>query len=581
MKHIYNKLYDNIIVIFLFSIVLLGLIPFLLISYYNVPGASDDIMHAVFQLDKNYLKGVYDWYADGYNGRYANAVIMQMPGRVFMYKSFAKIFPVVEIIAIYMALYYLFSQYTKGGKKTLLWSVLFGTYILAYIPDIQQVYWFSGATVYVFPIIFFLVFLGLHIKIYKQQQIWAERKDNKSKQKYTSSIIQNIILFISGFFIIGSSEIWMGAALSTTVLFYLDTWLKEKKWNNAFLFPLLSVIVFTALVVFAPGTTTRLDGEGQFFNNRNTVGSLIISFISFGTYFQEWFVQLGIGLILLSGFLSKPKSKPVRLLSSLSFPQLIGWFFIVLLFSFFIVHYSLGHLEIIRMRALVPIFVYASLFVLFLLYSGTTKMEKFFLFKIKKSKIYSDILFSAGFLFLIISSQNVQVVYDDLLRGKAKIYEAQVESVNQYMSEHQGENISLPAFTSCPKTFNVSLNNNISMEHFIDIYTNGEGVKVFKENPFYNISSFSRKALEAQQQQHVHVKARIREGNDNGVARLVFECHPYWEGVRLDTIMKGSVLDFNWTLPQGAAFEKDKLKVYFFNSGESPIFIQKASVTPY
>ncbi len=604
MKNIYNKLSDNIIVIFLLSLVLFVIVPLVIISYYNVPGASDDVFHAVFQVKKNYFEGVYKWYLKGYNGRYANAFFMQIPGRIFMYKSFAKIFPVVVMISMYIATYFLFSQYTTRSKKTLLWSVLFTTYVLAYMPDLEQVYWYSGITVYVLPLIFFMFLLGFYINIYKQQVFVASQEDTE-QQQYLLSKKQKIAIGVLAFFTIGSSEIWMAIAASTTALFYLDAWLKQRKIKNVFFLPMLLAVIFAALIVFSPGTTHRLQAESDFVNNGNIIGSFVTAFISFGKYFQAWFVQLGIGLIVLFVLVSKPLPKRVRLFSALSLPQLLGWFFIVLLFSLFIVRYSLGHLEVVRERALVPMFVYASLFFLFLLYSYKTNVAAVLASKIKGLQIHADIFLGAGFLFLMVSSYNVQVVYDDLLRGKPELYESQVDAINKYIAQHEGDSISLPAFTCCPKTFtpiaipkerdwyywpfimyhkldDITLNENITMEDFIDIYTNGKGVKVYNKNPYYDISTFSRKALTAKQQQSIHVKARMRKSKKNkGIGLLVFECHPYWKGVRLDTIMKGNVLDFKWTLPQETAFKKDKLKVYFYNPDTVPIFIQKAESNTY
>lgn len=79
----YSKLENKILasIIFLLSLIVIG--PFLYLAQYNVPGASDDLFHGFNMTDRSYFNSIYHWYKDGYNGRFANAFFMLIPGRPF------------------------------------------------------------------------------------------------------------------------------------------------------------------------------------------------------------------------------------------------------------------------------------------------------------------------------------------------------------------------------------------------------------------------------------------------------------------------------------------------------------------
>ena len=92
------------LLICLVSVVLIA--PFLYISQYNVPGASDDFFHGFYLLEEGgYFSGVWEWYSSGYNSRYSNALFMQVPGRPFLSFGFGAVFPVISFSFLFVSIY--------------------------------------------------------------------------------------------------------------------------------------------------------------------------------------------------------------------------------------------------------------------------------------------------------------------------------------------------------------------------------------------------------------------------------------------------------------------------------------------
>ncbi len=112
-----------------------------------------------------------------------------------------------------------------------------------------------------------------------------------------------------------------------------------------------------------------------------------------------------------------------------------------------------------------------------------------------------------------------------------------------------------------------------------NISTYGVGVKLNNNNPYSKIGLFSLQALLDQSVEGIHVQARIR--NSNSKAWLVFDCAPYWQKVAITSITKHGLLDYKWVLPKSSHFDKDMIKVYFWNPEKEAVYIQKAEATPY
>ena len=132
---------NNIHIILIVVVSLFVIFPFVFLTQYNVPGASDDLLHVWF-----------------------NAFFMQLSGRFFLESWFGKTFPILLFVGLFFAIFSLFQSHQKQTSKNMLYSLVLLAFFLAKTPDIHQFFWFSGSTVYVIPAIFYFRFISLQIK---------------------------------------------------------------------------------------------------------------------------------------------------------------------------------------------------------------------------------------------------------------------------------------------------------------------------------------------------------------------------------------------------------------------------------
>jgi len=205
---------ENLFLFFIAIICLFSLYPFIFLACLNLPEASDDFFHAVFHTKNSYWEGIKEWYTGGYNGRYANAIFMLLPGRPFMNVGFSRTFPIVIIVFLYIGLLLLFDSLNrKKWKHNIIYSLIVITFFYTFIPDIKLFYWYSGATVYIFSLVMYIFLLDLFIRFFnKKQNIFY--------------IISSVLLL---FLIIGSHENWMIISFITIILFVIDNMLKKEK----------------------------------------------------------------------------------------------------------------------------------------------------------------------------------------------------------------------------------------------------------------------------------------------------------------------------------------------------------------
>lgn len=421
---------ENIYVIISMLLCCIGLLPFILLSQYNVPGASDDLFHAFFMNTRNYFSGVWHWYIDGYNGRYANAFFMQIPGRIFMYPLFGKIFPLFILTGLYCSLRFLVSSCltTKSYiQKTL--PIILLTYIVLYIPSVEQLYWYSGATVYTIPTILYIFLLGILIR------------------HFDSSLTIKIIVLIGllEFFIIGSNENWMAVTFFTIILFTINR-IKVNDLNKSQWSVIILTCIFVLLLILAPGSSGRLGAESNSDNgNGNVLASFVTMFFHTKQYIFSWF-GLGSLLIITSiCLLVSHIEKPI--FQNLSSGFLVITFFVFLLIGIFIMKFSLGHLVEIRERGLISIFI-VTLFLLIIIVSRLLK--KLNIYQWSNNTKY--IILLVGLLFCFSESNNFQKASLDILTGTAKQDAEENLWIQDYLMNSTESEIYMPQFQHKSKT---------------------------------------------------------------------------------------------------------------------------------
>lgn len=413
------------------SLLLCGgaLLPFILLSQYNVPGASDDLFHAFFMNNRNYFSGIWHWYVDGYNGRFANAFFMQIPGRIFMYPLFGKIFPLVIFTGLYFSLRFLINSiFTEKSFGIKIVPTILLTYIVLFIPSVEQFYWYSGATVYTIPAVLYIFLIGMLLRHFDT----------------SLTIGKTILIGILEFFIIGSNENWMAVTFLTILLFTINR-LKENNLNKQQWSIILITCVFVLLMLLAPGSSGRLGAESSGDNNGDILASFVTTFFNTKHYILNWysisFVFLALSISLLT------VNRPQKVFKNLSNGFLIASFFVFLMIGIFIMKFSLGHFVEIRERGLISIFI-VDFFLLILIFS-----RFFSIVKIPDVSAHTRyVVLLIGLLFCFSESANFKKASLDILTGTAKQDAEENVWIQDYLMKSQEEEIYMPQFQHKSKT---------------------------------------------------------------------------------------------------------------------------------
>lgn len=427
-----NDKLDTIFEIIIILICVFLCIPAIQIIQYNIPGASDDFFHGFFLKDKPYFEAVKYWYQSGYNGRYTNALIMQLPGRPYLEPSFGKTFPIISFLLFYISQTYFIRTITKHltWSKTILFSSLLFVFFLAHIPGIRQFYWFSGLSVYIIPMIFYYLILSLFLKYFNKKQ----------------TAFSVITIIISLFFIMGSNENWMIMSLLTVGSFVSIEIANKRKLSLFTYFIIAYTLTLSAFVIFSPGTTHRLESEGTVRNNQDFFASITTAFfhISFFVktwFFNSWFI---VGTFLI--FLLRKKSNPINLHFKAPTHVAILGVILIVYSGIFIMLFSLGYTNPIRVRGLIPVYFISSLLLVYAIY----KISQSAIFNSLRQKISNVTIYTLLIVVLILSisnSKNMKNVYHDLNTGNAKQLAEQSEFIINYIKQTPSDTVLVPNIT--------------------------------------------------------------------------------------------------------------------------------------
>ncbi|MDR2963302.1 MAG: DUF6056 family protein [Bacteroidales bacterium] len=414
------------------------LLPFVIISLYNIPGASDDMHHSFFNSNVNYLHGIWNWYSSGYNGRFANALFMLFPGRPFMNIYFAKIFPISIIVFLIASAYYFFNALSSNKIENLIFSTILVTFFYLFAPSIVQFYWFSGATVYTIPLIFYLLLLGLYVRYFN------------TKRNIRFFILSTILLFL----VIGSHESWAIITFFTTLAFFLNVFFKGEKITKSSQILLVISLILMLSVILGPGTFYRLQGEKTTYESIGLWASVYYSFqYSWSEVLQAIFNLPILFCVFALFFYKNQKNTPCYFSEKLLSPLIVLLLFITF-FGCFIVIYSFGNTAF-RPRGIMPNYfasIICGLAIVYILKYTLFSTQRTF----PKSLSYS-FLFLGLFLGAAIST-NFKNVITDIFTGRAQKESSEIVWLFNYIKNNNDQVVSVPQVNSTTQTlywFNV------------------------------------------------------------------------------------------------------------------------------
>ncbi len=425
-----NKQYSILFQVLILVVSWTSILPVLVYAKYNVPGPSDDFFHGFYMLDKSYWEGVFYWYKTGYNGRFANAIFMQLPGRPFLNPKFGRIYPIVNFILFFIAQSYLIRVLTKRQSllSSLAISSVFFTIIVGYTPRITQFYWFSGMTVYIIPALFYFVLLGTLIKHFNKRQ----------------NVFSIIVSIIAPFFVIGSNENWMLMMLFTVFVFVIFSKEKLKNFKPSTWVFVGYIIFLVLLMVLAPGTINRLDGEQSSFENQDLIASLSNSIFHISKFINGWYLSSCLLFVSIVIGMLYPNSKWSGN-SIVTFPVWLSSISVlfVIYIGTFIMLYSLGFSNWIRLRGLIPVYFVGAILIV---YTGVA-IGNSSLFQSLHEKIG---LWGSRFTLLILllisisGSNNYKVIVNEINNGKAQKLAEQNLFIIDYIESNPSDTVYVP-----------------------------------------------------------------------------------------------------------------------------------------
>lgn len=434
ISKIKNSLFtcDSIIYIVFVSFFI---VPFFYISFFNFPGTADDLFFATYNTHLSYFDKVIDSYSN-YIGRYFNAFFFSIAPKVLMNTWFSRLHPIVDLLLLLFSMRFLIKKTELVSEKQV-WKlslVVFGI-LLLFLPQINTVYWYSGATVYIYPFSGLILIYSLFVKDYLKGV----------------TIVESLVLCLLILAVCGSNEIFMVFTLYGSIVLSVIKIVRNGSTKYASILYVAVSALGNYLVITSPGSKRRIAGE-SFRYAEDHLENVLVSILpsTFGLFWDWLFLR---GLILVPILITIGptflKSSEVKM-SKMSFFQIVTFMITLIIGGLFIFYYSFGTESSILPRVLN---IYFILFILLLVISGLY-LSQVVTYSI--SGLNRRIFFWGGLITLVVfSSQNWKNVCSDLVENKAE--QMQLESLWRFdfIASSLESNIVMPRLTEHPKTFMV------------------------------------------------------------------------------------------------------------------------------
>lgn len=405
MSHKFSSLNQLASILITISGLVLAIV-FIYIGYFNYPSDGDDFARAINDRAPFFLS-MKKWYLYN-NGRFINALLVDhswLYGQV----TYRYLSP-VGIILWFIALVFFMVNYLKSHFEVINPSVLclcvfsLATFFNASVPNIQEwFYWYASMSVYLLGSSFLLLMLGF---------LLAANRSNSSVYFYLASFF--------GFLMTGSHELLALVALCISLCFFVGRFLSNNNSINNFL-PLLGSTIGTLLMVFSPGTGSRLSMVenndslwpvfSKLFSDFLTQSPIIL--LEGMIYWVSWsllaFCLLGMLVGLLSSKVTDGKKLMFYMISS--FSVLLTLTILPVMLS-----YKVNINGPTRLTNL-AYFIFILVCFLNAMQLGSY-LKKYFLFK-NTQHIHNILLLAVMFIiYQAMQSTNVQYAYQDIVNNR-------------------------------------------------------------------------------------------------------------------------------------------------------------------
>ncbi len=359
-----NILNNKLHVFLILMLIILILIPFIVISFYNYYSA-DDYFYALNRLQRGFLNAQTACY-EGINGRYTTTFYLSCLPLSFKIEGGAWVSPIITISLIALSIYYFSSVILKNQivfYKLLLSFVLIVPFMSLLNNPAESIYWASGTASYGTSIFFFFFFLGNITKFLFY---------GASNRAFIFSIITLVLL-------IGSNEtMTIVADFILMLLFFYDLFTR-KKINFKLILIALIGIGFTIIVIKSPGNVIRLKQGQEMFNytikeNLKYNSQQILDYMcKLSTNWQNNHILTFCDILLLFILLK------LRINENKHYKHFLWLFIPVLFFTFFIslfpIFYTLGVEPPDRVLGIqLILYILCNFYITFLLYHLLNKL---------------------------------------------------------------------------------------------------------------------------------------------------------------------------------------------------------------
>jgi hypothetical protein len=441
------------IIHFLFFIIFFaGLLPFLILVFYNHPSADDYLWTAMIMQSSIWDFQVYNFYE--WSGRYFSNFLVSLNPLVFHSLFGYQLAALIFLFSFLGAVFYLIRVLTSNIFNNIeqwLGSLIFTVLFLAYTPSPAELfYWFTGAAVYTSASILFLIFIACLFQYYQRS----------NRQEQTLSL--KIIMIVSIVLMMWANEIII-IGLGGLLFLIVCISIYYKHPTRYFLIILLFIAVLSALTsVLAPGNVAR---AATMFPNKFNIDFTVSE--TFKKFAQTLIWLKNAPLWIISLFFIPICAKLIKanalfrnhfyIHPIVSFVFWLG----ILCFAYFPIHLATG-LEGIAMRVRATNYLFfilgwfANLFII-VAYLYSRPLFSSFIEKISTTyeSFQKRLIFIAIPLLLFFSykffSTNSKVgkAWDDLLSSRAKTYD---EKMKQRYDLLKNKNTGVPYIEEQPST---------------------------------------------------------------------------------------------------------------------------------
>jgi hypothetical protein len=414
------------------------LLPLVFLSYYNHPSPADDYCYIDTVFKYGWLEAM-NYYYSGWTGRYFGIFLNHTNPLLFHSVAGFKILPVVLLGGVVFALYSLFRHLTPTLSRLAhlgFAGVVFFLYLLKMSSISEAFYWMAAFVTYTIPNILTLLWVVLVLRYYRQ--------DNPTARIVAATGSAFLI-----FAVIGSSEtnllimvLLIGAWWGYRLLFHRKV--------DGFMMAMLAVTALSCYLYFSsPGNQARIGGNPL---GGNLVFSFVSSFKKLGLLTLDWVLRTPLLLFSLGWLVVLSRlSTGARNYFSVPVWYAVLLYIGVLSAQLFPSYYGVGIEPTPRVINCVYFFFLIGWFyIIGVLYHYFKKGQAGRLdFSFYRYGILYVLLGVSSFL-AFYSSENVRLVYTDLLKGTASEFDREMNSRYELLRTSKEDVVYLPAIKSKP-----------------------------------------------------------------------------------------------------------------------------------